>query len=204
MKRGFQILSSLLVTGLLVVIPAWLSLLLLMKLLTQLSSLLRPIAKLLPPGINHPDLVGALGFVLICLVTGLLLRTAVGRALGHACEPIFLRVPGYQSLRSIARQLVDPRAHADFKPALIEIEDGCLAPAFLVQTHEQDRATVFMPSAPTPLTGSIFIMARERVHPIDVPVPVMLKWISNWGMSSREIENALGRIPPPGAPARVV
>ncbi len=196
MKRAFRLLSSALVTGLLVVIPAWVSLLLLTKMLTQLSALLRPILKFLPPGVIHPDLVGAAAFVLICLAAGLLVKTTVGRAFGHACEPLFRRVPGYQPLRNLARQFGDPNAHAGFKPALIEIEDGCLAPAFLVQTHPHDRSTVFMPSAPTPLTGSIFIMPSGRVHPIDVPVAVMLKLISTWGTSSGEIEEALHRLVP--------
>jgi uncharacterized membrane protein len=192
MKRPLELLKSALVTGLLIVLPAWLALLLLLQLLLKLGVLVKPIAAQMPDGINHPQLVAAAVFIVICLLVGLLVHTAVGRIIGRTLgDNVFNRVPGYQPLRNIARQFSDMKANDGFKPALIEVEDGCLAPAFLIDAHADGLSTVFMPSVPTPMAGSVFIMPSGRVHPIDVPVTTMMKCISKWGSGSAELLSAL-------------
>ena len=55
-----------------------------------------------------------------------------------------------------------------WKPAMAEIEDA-LVPAFIIEEFEDGSFTVFVPSAPTPISGSVYILTPERVHPIDVP-----------------------------------
>jgi uncharacterized membrane protein len=185
-------LKSALVTGLLIVLPAWLALLLLVKLLVKLGVLVRPISRQMPEGINHPHIIAGLALLLLCLIVGILVNTAIGRMIGRSLgENFFAHVPGYQSLRNIARQFGDNTMRDGFRPALIDVEDGCLAPAFLIEVHTNGRSTVFMPSVPTPMAGSIFIMPSERVHPIDVPVTAMMKCITKWGAGSSELLKAL-------------
>jgi uncharacterized membrane protein len=193
MKQPIEFLKSALVTGLLIVLPAWLAVLLLIKLLVKLGVLVKPLAAHMPSGVNHPQIIATVVFILLCLLVGLLVHTAVGRIIGRALgDNVFNRVPGYQSLRNIARQFHDMDARDGFKPALIEVEDGCLAPAFLIDVHDNGLSTVFMPSVPTPMAGSVFIMPSGRVHPIDVPVTTMMKCISKWGAGSAELLAALG------------
>jgi uncharacterized membrane protein len=192
MKSPLQTLKSALVTGLVIVLPAWLALLLLLKVLVQLGVLVKPIAKEMPEGVNHPQIVALIVFVLICLLVGFLVHTSTGQIIGRMLsDQVFNRVPGYQPLRNIARQFSDMEAKDGFKPALIEVEDGCLAPAFLIEDHGDGRSTVFMPSVPTPMAGAIFIMPSERVHPIDVPVTTMMKCISKWGAGTSELLAAM-------------
>lgn len=192
MKRFLELLKSALVTGLIIVLPAWLAILLLLQLLVKLGVLVKPIASQMPEAINHPQLVAGAVFVLICLLVGFIVHTAVGRLIARALgKNVFDRVPGYQSLRNIARQFADMDARDGFKPALIEVEDGCLAPAFLIEEHVGGQSTVFMPSVPTPMAGSIFIMPSDRIHPLDVPVTTMMKCITKWGADSGELLDAL-------------
>lgn len=192
MKRPLELLKTALVTGLLIVLPAWLAVLLLLQLLLKLGVLVKPIAARMPKGIDHPQLVALAAFILVCLAVGLLVHTAVGRVIGRTLgDNVFNRVPGYQPLRNIARQFSDMNANDGFKPALIEVEDGCLAPAFLIEVHDHGLSTVFMPSVPTPMAGSVFIMPSGRVRPIDVPVTTMMKCISKWGSGSGELLAAL-------------
>ena len=192
MKSPLQALKSALVTGLVIVLPAWLALLLLLKVLVQLGVLVKPIAKEMPEGVNHPQVVAIIVFVLICLLVGFLVHTSFGQIIGRMLsDQVFNRVPGYQPLRNIARQFSDMESKDGFKPALIEVEDGCLAPAFLIENHGDGQSTVFMPSVPTPMAGAIFIMPSERVHPIDVPVTTMMKCISKWGAGTSELLSAM-------------
>ena len=187
-KPPLKSLKTALLTGLLIILPAWLALLLLLKVLAQLGILVKPIADKLPDGINHPQLIAVVVFILVCLLTGILVRTTAGRVIGKSLgDHVLSRIPGYETLRNIARQFSDIETTEGFKPALIEVEDGCLAPAFLIENHENGQSTVFMPSVPTPMAGAILIMPSDRVHPVDVPVATMMKCISKWGAGSSEL-----------------
>jgi uncharacterized membrane protein len=198
-KDLFKSIKSVFLTGLLIVFPAWLAALLFIKVLLHLRGLVKPITVAMPEGVNHPMPWSILAFVMTCFAVGLLFHTAIGKLAGRAIEEAVLRkIPGYSSLRNIANQVADFESEEGFKPALIEIEDGCLTPAFLIETHDYGRSTVFVPSVPTPMAGAILIMPSERVHPVDVPVPKMMKCISKWGTGSSVILSAMNNnlIPP--------
>lgn len=192
MKDLFKFIKSVFLTGLLIVFPAWLATLLFLKVLLHLRGLVKPITIAMPEGVNHPMPWSILAFVLTCFAVGLLFHTAIGKLAGRAIEQnVLQKIPGYPSLRSIANQVADFESEQGFKPALIDIEDGCLTPAFLIETHDCGRSTVFIPSVPTPMAGSILIIPTERVHPVDVSVPTMMKCISKWGTGSSEILSAM-------------
>lgn len=192
MSKLLQFLKSALVTGLLVVLPAWLAVLLIVGLLTKLGVIVKPISGHLPEGVNHPHLVAFASFLLVCLLAGLLVRTPVGRFLGRLLnEHVLSQVPGYVPLRTIANQFADLDKREGFKPSLIEVEDGSLAPGFLIERHQNGRCTVFIPSAPTPMAGAILIMPEERIHPIDVPIGSVLACVSKWGTGAGELLAAM-------------
>ena len=67
MKNPIALLKTALVTGLVIVLPAWLAVLLMVK----LDGLVKPLATQLPSSINHPQLVAAAAFMLIYLAVGL-------------------------------------------------------------------------------------------------------------------------------------
>jgi len=54
-------------------------------------------------------------------------------------------------------------------PALVEIEEA-LAPAFVIETLDDGRLTVFVPSVPTPFAGAVYVLRPERVHILNVPL----------------------------------
>ena len=192
MKSCLSAIKSVFLTGVLIVFPAWLAVLLLAKVLAQLGVLVKPITIALPEGVNRPMPWSILIFILVCFVAGLLIHTGFGRWFGQAIQAIVLeRIPGYSSLRSIARQVSDFESEKGFKPVLIEVEDGALTPAFLIETHGGGRSTVFVPSVPTPMAGSILIIQTDRVHPVDIPVTTMMKCVSKWGVGTSEILAAM-------------
>jgi hypothetical protein len=48
------------------------------------------------------------------------------------------------------------------------------------------------------MAGAIYIIARSRVHPLNVPVTAVLKCISKWGAGSDKLVAALDRAPQSG------
>lgn len=133
MSRLLRGLKNALVTGVLLVLPAWLALLLIIGLLTKLGIIVKPIAGALPDAVDHPQIVAFASFVLVCLCAGLIVKTPLGRMLGRLLgDHVFSQVPGYVPLRTIARQFADLDQREGFKPSLVEVEDGSLAPGFLI------------------------------------------------------------------------
>jgi uncharacterized membrane protein len=77
-----------------------------------------------------------------------------------------------------------------WQPALAEIE-AALVPAFIIEALEDGRFTVFVPSVPTPLAGAVYILSRDRVHPLDVPFTQAIKSVSRWGAGAKELVAAM-------------
>jgi uncharacterized membrane protein len=193
MKRVVDFLKTTVLGGALVVLPAWLTVLLLLKALMQLQVIVKPVGAVLPEGVVHPRVMAVLALLAICFAVGALVRTAIGRQVGRAVERTVLeRLPGYTTLRSVAEQLGDMENARGFKPALVEIEEA-LAPAFIVEEHADGRFTVFLPSAPTPAAGTILIIDGARVHPVDVPLPTAFKVVTKWGTGAGELLAAMRR-----------
>jgi len=191
MKRIVEFLKTTVLGGALVVLPVWLTVLLLLKAVMQLQIFVKPVSTALPEGVGHPRVMAVLALLALCFAVGALVRTAIGRQVRHAVERSVLeRLPGYTTLRNVAEQLGDMENARGFKPALVEIEEA-LAPAFIIEEHPDGRYTIFVPSAPTPAAGTIYIMDRARVHPIDVPLPTVLKCITRWGTGAGELLAAM-------------
>jgi hypothetical protein len=74
--------------------------------------------------------------------------------------------------------------------ALVEIEDA-LVPAFIIEELDDGSCTVFVPSAPTPMAGAVYILAASRVHKLDVPFTQVLKAVSHWGSGSKDLVAAM-------------
>jgi uncharacterized membrane protein len=131
--------------------------------------------------------------LLVCFLIGLTVRTAAGRGIWKRVEnALFQKVPGYELFRSLTQRLAGDTHDNAWQPALAEIEEA-LVPAFVIEELEDGRFTVFVPSVPTPLAGAIYILSRERVHPLDVPFAQILKVVSRWGSGSKDLVAAMAR-----------
>jgi len=191
MKRLAQFLLSSFAGGLVILLPIYLSVLLVIKAMQAVGKLVRPIAGLLPEWFPAEKVLSLLLVVLFCVLIGAAVRTRAGKAARERIEhSLFVRFPGYELFRSLTQQLAGSHEEHVWKPALAEIEEA-LVPAFVIEEFEDGRFTVFVPSAPTPLSGSIYILTADRVHPVDVPFTHAVKALSRWGAGSKELVEAM-------------
>jgi uncharacterized membrane protein len=191
MKPLVQFLKVTLVGGLLVVLPLWVSLLLLFKAIKGALAMLVPIAKLLPQTVVHEKVVALFLLLLICFGVGLLIRTELGKRIGDWLEKHLLgRLPGFSILRGMVRQFAGEKEEQSFQPALVEIEEA-LVPAFIIEKHADGQFTVFVSSSPTPMAGAIYILQPERVHPVDVPLRKAMVCVTKWGAGAAEMRAAI-------------
>jgi len=191
MKRAWVFTTKALGAGLLIVVPVYLSLLLLLKAMGSIAGLVRPIAALLPDWFPAENVLALLAVLIVCFVVGAAVVTPSGRRLREKMErSLFDRIPGYSLLRSLTQQVAGKSDETAWQPALVEIEEA-LVPAFIIEEHEDGRYTVFVPSVPTPLAGAVYVLSRERVHPLDVPFTQAIKSVSRWGQGSKELVAAM-------------
>lgn len=198
MKRFGTYLLKAIIRGALIVVPVYLAILLLLKAAQSVLGIVHPIAKLLPDWFPAADVLSVLLVLIVCLLVGALVNTAIGRATKKALEKTWLeRIPGYELFRTLGRRAAGQGVAGEdtWQPALIEIEEA-LVPGFIVESIDDDRVAVFVPSVPTPLAGAVYIIDRQRVHAVDVPFTQVIKTVSRWGTGSKELVAAMKRTPP--------
>ena len=191
MKRVTRYIARSLISGLIVVLPIYLALLLLAKAMSSVLALVRPFAVLIPNWLPAEQVLGLLLILLVCFLVGAAVSTRKGQAARERIEQsLFERIPGYALFRSLAQQMSGRDKESAWKPALAEIEDA-LVPAFIIEEVDSARLTVFVPSVPTPLAGAVYILPRERVHPLDVKFTQAVSSISKWGSGAKELVQAM-------------
>lgn len=202
MKAIAEFTKTTLIGGVLVVIPIYLSILLLLKAVAGVAGLVSPITEGLPTTLPFRELVAVLILIASCFVCGIALRTGPGLRAKNALERSLLeKIPGYALIRGLAGRIVGKQDEQTFTVVLAEIEEA-LVPAFLVEDCDEEHCVIFVPSVPTPAAGSIYIIARTRVHTVDVPFTHAVSVISKWGAGSSELLAGMKRAARNTAPAQ--
>lgn len=202
MKAIAEFTKTTLIGGVLVVIPIYLSILLLLKAVAGVAGLVSPITEGLPTTLPFRELVAVLILIASCFVCGIALRTGPGLRAKNALERSLLeKIPGYALIRGLAGRIVGKQDEQTFTVVLAEIEEA-LVPAFLVEDCDEEHCVIFVPSVPTPAAGSIYIIARTRVHTVDVPFTHAVSVISKWGAGSSELLAGMKRAAANTAPAQ--
>jgi uncharacterized membrane protein len=191
LKKISEFVVSRVVAGVLILAPIYLAALLLLKAMKSLADLVRPFGALLPEWLPAEQLLSLLLVLMICFLIGLAVRTPTGRATRERMENYLSpKIPGYPLFRSLTQRLAGQERDTAWKPALVEIEEA-LVPAFIIEELEDGRFTVFVPSVPTPLAGSIYVLTPDRVHPLDVPFTQAIKAVTAWGSGTKDLVAAM-------------
>ena len=190
--RGLaEFTKTTLIGGVLIILPLYLSILLLLKTLGAVGALIAPVTAQLPDALKFRQVIAILIVILVCFLAGLVVRTGPGLRAKNAIERNLLdRIPGYALIRGLASRVAGRQEDDTFAVALVEIEDA-LVPAFIVEEHDDGAYTVFVPSVPTPAAGAIYILPRERVHHVDIPFAKAAAVITKWGAGARDLRAAM-------------
>jgi uncharacterized membrane protein len=181
MRTLAEFTKTTLIGGLLIILPVYVSLLLLAKAIGGLLALVKPITATLPTAVEFRQTLAIVVLALICFIAGLIARTRPGLRAKNAVEQAVLeKLPGYTLLRGLAGRITGQTNETTFAPCLAEIEDA-LVPSLIIEELEDGSYTVLVPSVPTPMAGALYILPRERVHPVDVPFTTALKVFTKWG-----------------------
>ena len=198
-----KLITTTFLGGFLVILPGYLAILALNKMIKGLVGLifvfLKPIAAIL--GLAESDVaipVASIIFIIICFIAGLIVKSSYGRIFKKSLEPIFMKIPGYLLIRSIIRRIARMEESQSMSIAFVAVGkvDEALSPGFLVEHHDNGFYTVFVPTVPTPTVGNIYLIPEDKVFIIDVPFLDMVKFITKWGQSSPALIAAINQVQP--------
>jgi uncharacterized membrane protein len=170
-----EFLKTTVIGGALFLLPVALILFFLSYALRLAKKIATPIADALhinqlggPAGVIAITLLSILILVVISFGAGIIARTAAGRRIARWSESSLLgRLPQYQLVKSMAEGLAHIESASGLKPALVSIEDGWQI-GYLLEQLENDWVAVFLPQAPTPMSGNIMYFPVDRVRPLGI------------------------------------
>jgi uncharacterized membrane protein len=205
MRGILEFLKTTLAGGFFVVLPVVLIWLILTETIQLLAALGSPLLELFPSGFlgeSPGPTLAIILLVLACFIAGLAMRTQLGTWLGQRAEErVLARIPGYSVLRNISRALSGSVTDLSFTPALIVVSDGVRKLGFIVETHDDDHLTVFVPLTSAPAMGDVYVVRRDRVQALEATLTQALDPISHFGVGTMELLTATrsgGAAPPPG------
>jgi uncharacterized membrane protein len=194
MRAIAEFTKTTLIGGVLIIMPVYLSSLLLLKALAGVIGLVAPITHQLPATLQFPQVIAIALLVGVCFICGIVLRTGTGLRAKNALERTLLeKIPGYTLIPGLAGRIAGKEDEQAFTVVLAEIEDA-LVPAFLVEDCGDGQCAIFVPSVPTPAAGAIYIISNERVHRVDVPFTQAVAVISKWGAGSSALLAGMKRV----------
>lgn len=191
-------LRKYLIAGLLV----WLPLAATVVIVRMVIGLLDRTMLLLPPeyrpeailGFTVPG-IGLLLSVLLLILTGMLAANLLGRRLVDLWEGVLGRIPIvrsiYNAFKQISSTILDSSGKSFRKVVMVEYpKEGIWSLGFLTNEHVEvatpavtdDMAAVFVPTTPNPTSGFLVIMAKDKVHELDMTVEEGFKFIISVGV----------------------
>jgi len=196
MKIFFRFVKASVIGGLLFMVPVILLLVVLKQGVDFAKKAVGPLARQLPVrtigGVTVATLAAASVLLLIALAAGLFAQTSVGRRMrGWLEDTIVGRMPAYSFIKGLVggASVLDDGG-AGTQPALVWIEE-CWVFGFVMESHADGHRTVFVPGAPSPLSGAIYFLPEDRVRQLDVPLAAVMKTIHHLGLGSADLVKGL-------------
>ena len=86
-------------------------------------------------------------------------------------------------MKSMAEGLAQFENASGIKPALISIEGGWQM-GYLLEPLENGWLSVFLPQAPTPMSGNVMYLPADRVRPLGITMVEAMSIIKRIGVGS--------------------
>lgn len=207
LKQGIgtlgRVLKATIVGGLLFLFPVALIMLALGYAMQLAVKIAKPISDLLPVdvpvGVGGITVVAALLLVLLSFVAGLVARTNAGKCLMRWFENSILGgLPQYRLVKSMAEGLAQVESTEGVHPALVNIEGGWQI-GYLLEPLENGWVTVFLPQAPTPMSGNVMYLPADRVRPLGITMVEAMAIVKRIGVGSTKALRGADLTLPAGA-----
>jgi uncharacterized membrane protein len=190
---GKQIRSNILY-GIFLLLPLLVTVFIIVKLFHWMDSWIY----LVIPKSLRSDIIPGMGLIAVLVITyslGLIARNFLGKRLLQFGNEIIKRIPFFNKIYSIIKQVVDaiasPKKKILDKVVLIEFPHPgsyCLAFVTSRENKEISKAagdkmiSVFLPKAPNPASGFLFYVPESKVTEVNIGMETAMKLIMSAGV----------------------
>src|SRR5262245_17988633 len=183
-----EFLKATIAGGLLFLLPLILVILLLAHAMRLAAKVAHPITKALTLdavlGPAAEEMLAATMLIVISIAAGLIARTMTGKSIIRWSENSFFGgLPQYRLVKSMAEGFAQIENSEDLKPALVNIEDGWQI-GYVLEPLQNGWTAVFLPQAPTPMSGNVMYLPGERVRPLPITMVEAMSLVKRMGIGS--------------------
>jgi uncharacterized membrane protein len=204
-RGSFGLLRALIAGGLLFLLPLIVVVFLLGHAMKLAASAAEPIVKFLGShGMSVPGpwigwTVAAFILIAVSLLAGLFARTRWGEGAMRWTENSFLGgLPQYRLMKSMAQGLVEIENADGMTPVLVSVDGGWQI-GYRLETIGNGFVAVFLPQAPTPMSGNVMYLPAERLRALDIPMAEAMALVKSMGAGSAKALRATDLTLPKGA-----
>jgi uncharacterized membrane protein len=188
MKTISHFIGTTILGGVLFLTPVVVLALILGKAYDWARRALQPVAALIPDrfasGPTMTAILTVFVLALACFLAGLLAQTLLAQKIVGGLEAAVLsKIPGYEYLKQAGTSVLGLGEMEEHPLVLVQIGDAW---RIGVQTDagKDGLVAVFVPNSPNPMSGSVFIVAAERVRPVGVPLASAIASLRRCGTGS--------------------
>jgi uncharacterized membrane protein len=187
-----EFLKTTIVGGVLFLLPVALVLMVLNHAFELAAKVVRPVSQSLHfehtiGGIGSASALTILLLVTLSFAAGIIARTEHGRRISGWFERSFLGgLPQYQAVKSMGEGLAQLDDSGNFAPVLVSFDGGWQI-GYILEPLENGWLAVFVPQAPSLVSGSLLYVPASRVRPLNIPMAKAKSVLKHMGSGSREI-----------------
>jgi len=154
----------------------------------------KPVAEKLPDeldiGVARVTLLAIVLLVLVCFLAGLLARTQIAQKLVRRLESSVLsKIPASEYFKQVTGGLLGVDDLTKHPVVLAQLEGGWQI-AIQVESEINGFVTVFIPDAPNPRSGAVYLMPVDRVRPAGVGLTPTLNCLKRFGAGTNALLQA--------------
>ena len=186
-----QTVKKIFIEGFQLMIPLFLAVFVLVKVFEVITTMLQPLIGILPEttifGDRLVDLRAFFVFLIIIFLCGLLVRYGVGKYYLRKITSYVMRiVPGY----SVFERLINEESKVKGKHNSVvfaTLDDAWIMGIIIEEKNEEGLILVYIPSAPIPTGGSLYMFTEEQIKRVDITVNDAMKFVWHLGKDSDEL-----------------
>lgn len=201
MKKLKSFVSLALIGGMLVILPSAVFILAVRWLLGTFSNLIAPASDPISEAFGlsplMSDLFVVVVFLAVCIVVGLLVRTAVGRWMHSTFDELMVKLaPGYKTIRGMVQQLLGGESKGPLSGEVVLAHIfGADVPTtmtgIVTSKHPDGTVTVYVPTAPVPTSGLTYHLPGDAVEYLEgISVEEAMQTIIACGAGTSEMLKA--------------
>ena len=180
--------------GLVIIVPAAIVFLLLVKLTEILEKVAAPLGLESSFGAAIALVIAVVLAIVVILLFGWVVGAIMRRVLSfEKFEAALLsQIPGYQLVANVARGVLE--GESSYPAALIDLHgSGSEVFGFIIEEHQNGKATVYLPSVPVLTVGNICVVDSGRIRRLQASAMEVADSLSQRGIGSNKLIDSMAR-----------